>query len=283
MSKYSPRFSILALLAVISVPVLIAVAVIWAFFMHTVTVEPGHHAVIVDKPYFFGNEGVRKEPLREGRILLFRTTTADIVRVTPQSISVKVDDFSSSDNILLDFESTIQYRVTDAVRLINDFGNGWFDNNIRQQYLAVVRESVKKRTMTAMMSDPVAAQQVDDEVTSGLKRLVEVSKLPVEVLGVSLGRARPNESVLAQMNETAAQQQRRKTLVEATAAEREREKEQIAKAQADNAYRNAMQLTPQMFIELERIKRNAEACMAQGNICIIGNTTGASVPIQVAK
>ncbi len=42
------------------------------------------------------------------------------------------------------------------------------------------------------------------------------------------------------MNLTAAQQQRVKTLVEATTAERQREQGQVAKTDADNAYRNRM-------------------------------------------
>ncbi|ENZ96088.1 hypothetical protein O1K_05557 [Xanthomonas fragariae LMG 25863] len=46
--------------------------------------------------------------------------------------------------------------------------------------------------------------------------------------------------MLQQINLTAVQQQRVKTLVEATTAERQREQEQVAKTDADNAYRNRM-------------------------------------------
>ena len=241
---------------------------VWLLFMHTETVEPGHHGVIIDKPYFWGNEGVRKDPLIEGRKLLWRTSALKAVRMTPQSIPVKVDDYSSSDNILLDFESTIQYRITNSVRLVNEFGEGWFDNNIKQQYLAIVRDAVKKRTMTAMMSDTKTAADVDAEITVALTALITEAKLPIVLLGVSMGRAKPNEAVLLQMNETAAQQQRQKTLVAATVAEIDRKKEQVAKAEADNAYRNAMGLSPDMFIQLESIKRWSEACL-KATTCVV--------------
>lgn len=240
----------------------------WAAFMHTETVEPGHHGVIVDKPYIWGHEGVRKDPLTEGRILLWRTSSMQAVRMTPQSIPVKVDDYSSSDNILLDFETTIQFRVTNASDLVNDFGEGWFNNNIKQQYLSIVRDAVKKRNMTSMMSDVKTAKEIDDEVTVALAALIKDAKLPIVLLGVSMGRAKPNEAVLLQMNETAAQQQRQKTLVAATAAEIDRKKEQVAKAEADNAYRNAMGLSPDMFIQLEAIKRFADACSKSAH-CIV--------------
>jgi regulator of protease activity HflC (stomatin/prohibitin superfamily) len=191
------------------------------------------------------------------------------VNVTPQSTHVSFDDFSSHDNILLDFETTIQFQYTDSVKLIEKFGEQWFANNVARQYGAIVREAVKKRTMSDMMSDVNTATELDAEVTAALEKHIKEQGLPVRIIGVSLGRAKPNANVLAQMNETAAQQQRQKTLDAATEAENRREKEQIAKAKADNAYRNAMGLNPEEFVQLEKIKRYSEACMKAGNVCVI--------------
>ena len=101
-----------------------------------------------------------------------------------------------------------------------------------------------------------------------LKAKIADEKLPVVILNVSLGRAKPNPNVLAQMNETAQQEQRKKSLFAATDAEKQRELEQTAKARADNAYRNAMSLSPEQFIQLEAIKRYSEACAK--STCVIG-------------
>lgn len=242
---------------------------VWAFFMHTEVVEPGHQLVVNDKPYFFGHEGVRSEPITEGRILLFNTSTAEVVRMTPQSTTIVIDDFSSKNNILLDFGTTVQWRVANSVTLVKSFGvKDWFNNNLHNQYLAIVRDAVKKRTMEEMMSDPNTAAEVDNEVTAGVRKLVADEGLPIVILNVSLGRAKPNENVLRQMNETAQQEQRKKSLIAATDAENQREKEQTAKARADNAYRNAMSLSPEQFINLEAIKRFSEAC--EKSTCVIG-------------
>lgn len=262
---------------VVTIAGLLGLLFIWAVFMHTVTVEPGHHAVLVDKPYFFGHQGARREPLTEGRILLFNTTTANTVRMIPQAVQVKFDDLSSADNILLDFESTIQYQFTDAVALVEGFGDGWFVSSMERQYMAIVRSAVKKKTMTEMMSNVNAANEVDNEVTAALQRHVEEQKLPLKVLGVSLGRASPNADVLKQMNETAAQQQRRKTLLEAEQAEIQREREQIARAKADNAYRNSIGMSPEQFIQLEAIKRYSDAC-AKSERCVV---TSGQAPVLV--
>lgn len=268
------------LAAGVAVAAMSCLFLVWLFFMHTEVVEPGTELVINDKPYFFGHEGVRPEPIREGRKLLFITSSATQVVKTPLSEQIAFDDYSSRDNILLDFHTTIQYRVTDSVTLVRDFGADWLKNNVLLQYASIVREEVKKHTMTDMMSDPNTATTIDRVVTDQLKQLVRDSKLPIEVLNVSLGRAKPNSNVLEQMNQTAAQQQRKKTLVEATAAEEQREKEQIAKARADNAYRNAMNLSPEQFVQLETVKRYSEACAK--STCVVDATGGARVMVTPA-
>lgn len=270
---------LLITLAALSVAGVAIFALTWLLFMHTETVEAGEEGVITDKPYFCCHEGVRDEPLKGGRILLFRTSTMMTVRMTPQAVDVNFDDLSSQDNILLDFASSIQYQFTDSVRLIRDFGaQNWFKANIERQYMSIVRDIVKKYTMTQMMSDPTTAAQVDAEITQQLQQLIVESKLPVRILSVSLGRAKPNPNVLAQMNETAAQQQRKKTLVEAEAAEIQRKREQIAKADADNAYRNSIGLSPEQFVELEKIRRYSDACVKAANCIVTSGQSNVLVP-----
>lgn len=250
----------------------------WLFFMHSVTVKPTENVVLVDRPYFFGTEGVRPEPLKEGRAILWNTTIEYPVPIIPQSISVAFDDFTSSDNIMLDFESTIQYRITDPVVLIQKFGTDWFINNVKSQYTQIVRDQIKSNSMSDMMSNVSTSAQVDDNITNNLRELIEKNKIPVEIINISLGRAKPNAEVLKQMNETAAQQQRKKTLIASTEAEEQREKEQIATAKADNAYRNAMQMSPEQYIQLEQIRKYSEAC-SKAQTCIV--TSGQEKAIQL--
>lgn len=145
--------------------------------------------------------------------------------------------------------------------------------------MSIVREAVKKETMSHMMSDVDTATRVDNEVTKQLQELVAASRLPIKIIGVTLGRAKPNENVLLQMNETAAQQQRNRTLIAATDAENQRAAEQTAKARADNAYRNALGMDTDQFIKLEAIKRYSEAC-AKATHCIVTPGMGTNVIVQ---
>lgn len=120
-----------------------------------VSPDPGQQAVLVDKPLFFGKGGIRLDDVRDpGRTYTWLTTSATYVDVTPQTVQVAFDDFSSSDNILLDFSTQIQYRITAPALLLSRFGQDWFKNNVASQYASIVRDQVKRYDMTKMMSDP---------------------------------------------------------------------------------------------------------------------------------
>lgn len=243
----------------------------WLFFFKSVVVEPGHEVVLVDQPYFFGHEGVRPEPVKEGRVYVFSSTKDIPVSVVPQSISVAFNDFTSSDNILLDFESTVQTRIINSPVLVSKFGSEWFNNNIKSQYTALVRNEVKSHSMSDMMSSRDVANKVDDYLTESIRKLVKDNDIPVEVISISLGRAKPNEDVLHQMNLTAAEQQRGKTIDASKLAEDKRKQEQKSKADADNEYRKNMDMTPEQYIELQKINAYAEACKKATNCIVTSN------------
>lgn len=244
-----------------------------------VSPDPGQEAVLVSKPILFGSGGVQDETVKTGRSFAAFTTEAIYVDVTPQAIEVSFDDLSSKDNILLDFETNVQIQVTNASHLYKTKGPKWFENNIVAPYRSLVRDAVKSAEMSALMSDPVTAAAVDKDVTEKLSLLAK-EQLGDDVIirGVSLGRAKPNPDVLTQMNLTAAEQQRAKTMVQAKLAETQRKEQQIAKAEADDAYRLRMSLTPEQYLRLQIANVQADACKASEK-CVIA-PPGSSILVQ---
>lgn len=247
---------------------LIALAVVFVLLLlggcvsrTLVTIEAGQEGVVTEKPWFFGQGGVRQETLKPGSHWEWRTNSVNPVDVTPQTLKVGFNDFSSKDNILLDFESAIQVRLTNPASVMSKFGPKWFENNVQYPYTAMARDQVKRYEMSAMMSDPVAAAAIDSKLTEEVRKLIKEAGIDAVVENVTLGRAKPNDNVLAQMNETAAQQQRVKTLTAAVAAEEQRKNEQIAKAAADNAYRNALGWTPEMYLAKQLADLQHDACI----------------------
>lgn len=235
-------------------------------------------AVIIDRPYFFGHGGVREEVVPGGtRSYDYLSAHAVYVSAAPQQETVRFDDFASKDNILLDFETAIQYRITSAPTLVSKFGADWFKNNLKAQFTSIVRDEVKRYQMSEMMSSAEVSETIDKNVTVAVQKLVKEAGLPIEILNITLGRAVPNENVLDQMNKTAEQQQREKTLIAAKNAELQRKEEQEAKAAADNAYRNKMGLSPEQYLAREIAQINADACKSATSCTIVPSGVGVTM------
>lgn len=225
-----------------------------------VKTEVGNQTVVVDTPLIFGAGGVRDKALEPGAEWIWRTTNLYPVNPKPFIITRAIDDFVSVDNILLDFESTVTVQVTDWPRMMKEFGPEWWKNNLERPYFSFVREEIKVRSMKEMMSSITASKEVDDSLTEDLTNKVKELNLPVKIVEINLGRAKPNSKILEQMNDTAAEQQRLLTLEQSRLAEVKRAEQQDAKAIADNAYRNKIGLNVSEFVQMQLADKQIEAC-----------------------
>lgn len=266
------------------IPGWLVAAVLALFFLIVATIggcsafdrvktEAGTETVVTDTPLFFGKGGVRPETLKPGAEWIWSTTKRDVVNPKPVMIQVVIDDFVSSDNILLDFDASVTLQVTNWPVMMSLFGEQWWKNNLERPYQAMVREQVKQRTMKDMMSNITATKEVDDQLTKNLTDKIAELKLPVRVVEISLGKAKPNAKILEQMNETAAQQQRLITLGASEQAEQKRKDEQTAKAEADNAYRNKIGLDASEFVQLQLADKLVEACRAAKECVLVPQGT----------
>lgn len=226
-----------------------------------VSPSPDEVAVLVDRPIAFGDGGVRDKDVREGGTYTYTwlTTEKKYLTIKPVAFPQKFNDFATKDNAPLDFSTVLRYRVTNAADLIR-LGDGWFDNSIAPQYADIVRREVKKHSLVDVMSNGAVADQLDAEVTRQVRELVAEQKLPIEILTVNLGRAMPEKEVVSEMNATVVARQRQLTMAESKLAEDARKEEQIAKALADNAYRQGLGMSSDEFVKLELAKFQLEAC-----------------------
>ena len=77
----------------------------------------------------------------------------------------------------------------------------------------------------------------------------------------------------AQRVETAAQEQRANTERQRKLAEDQRKEAEQARAASDNAYRNALGMSSDQFIQLEAIHAQREICLKGGCTLIMGGST----------
>lgn len=247
-----------------------------------VSPDAGQQAVLVRKPWFFGDGGVDPVPVTTGSKVVASSTDAVYVPVTPIAFDIGFDNLMPSNGIPLDFHTTVRMQVTDAPALVKDWNGGaknekdepsnaWFWSNIYPQYANLVRQEVKNYDMQSLAFTGAAIDQIDARVTAKLNDVIKKNKIPARLLSVTIGRAVPPQEILDQRTETAAQQQRELTMAAQQKAEEARKGAEVARAEADNAYRLAMGQDTAQYIELKRIEMLEKAC-AQGT-CIFGGGT----------
>lgn len=260
--------------------IVIAVALLMLAGCHSNTTPPGAESVIVDNPYLFGHGGVREETQKPGLSWYWMSTKAVDVTLTPLKYDEPLEHLATADNNFINYASYIVLQWEQPADTVKKFGySDWYEHNLQQQYRTIVRDVTKKYQMTPIMTDQKTLQSIEEEIAAQFRKHIESTGLHVKLVNVNMGKALPNPVVITEMDNTAAQQQRRKTEVQRKLAEDSRKEAEQSRANADNAYRHEMQLDPAQFVQLESIKRYSDACAA-GTNCVIVN---GNAPVLVGK
>ena len=240
---------------------------------HSVAPNAGQEAVLIQKPWVFGHGGVVTTPVKAGQSWVAVTTQAVYVTMVPQQHGIHFDDLMSSDGVPLDFDAVVRLQVTDSVSLIQNFGQKWFENNVQAEFANRVRQAVRKHGMNETAIQTTAVDAIDAEVSKSLVDYIAQAKLPLKLIDVTVGRANPPDSIKSQRIDTAAQEQRANTEKQRKLAEDQRKEAELARAASDNAYRNALGMSSEQFIQLEAIHAQREICLKGGCTLIMGGST----------
>lgn len=253
---------------------LLFLCVVFLSGCHRVVTPPGSETVLIDNPWFFGHGGPRAETQKPGLSWYWITTDGLEVPLVPTRRDEPLEHLATGDNNFINYASYIVLQWRDPADLVKKFGySGWYENNLKEQYRTIVRDVTKKYSMTPIMTDPETLASIEREIAHQFREHIKTTGLHVDLLNVNMGKALPDAPVIAEMNATAVQQQRKKTETQRKLAEDSRLQAEQSRANADNAYREQMKLDASQFVQLEGIKRYSDACRESKNCVIVqGNT-----------
>lgn len=226
--------------------------------------DAGHEIVLVKKPWFIGHGGVDPTPVKAG--LTFGAVTTDGVDVymQPQKFDAQMSDTMTSDGVPISFHAILILQVIDSVKLIQNFGPDWYKNNLEDAFRTMIRQAVRKHGMNETAIDTTAIDKIDQEIRAGLEKFIAAKALPVQLVTLTVGKANPPDAIKDQRVQTAAAEQRVQTEAKRKLAEDGRLEAERSRARADNAYRDAMGLSPEQFVQLEIVKMQAAVCGPEG-------------------
>lgn len=222
--------------------------------------DAGHEIVLIEKPWLFGHGGVNPDPVRTGRTYAALSTEGVVVYMQPRKYETEMHDTMTADGVPISFHAITVLQVTDSVALIKNFGPSWYENNLEEPFKTMVRQAVRKRGMNETAISTTALDAIDEEIRDTLSKFIEDKKLPVRLVTMTVGRANPPDAIKNQRIETAAQEQRIQTEIQIKNAEVQRKAAEEARAAADNAYRQAIGLSPEQYVQLKRVEMELKVC-----------------------
>jgi regulator of protease activity HflC (stomatin/prohibitin superfamily) len=241
------------------------------------TPDAGHEVVLIEKPLIFGHGGVDPSPVSAGRTFTAWTTEGIDVYMQPTKFETEMPDIMTSDGVPITFHAIAILQVTNSVDLIQRFGPMWYQNNLEEQFKTMVRQAVRKHGMNETAISTTALDEIDGEIKDQLNAFIAQKKLPVQLVTMTVGKANPPDAIKNQRIETATQEQRIQTEKQTKLAEDQRQQAEQSRANADNAYREAMHLSPEQFIELKRIEMLQNACSGDSKCTFVQGTQAQGV------
>lgn len=248
--------------------------------------NPGQESVLVYKPYLFGHGGVDEDPVSTGSTWCWATTEHMEFAITPMTITEEFENMIPSDNTPVSFSAylKVQIKKGQTPTLYKNFGEKWYDNNLKPSFRTMVRDKASAFKMFDLASKREISSKLEQDIFKDICDYVKKLNLPIEVLQVSIGAITPPEQVLTETKLTAAQNQSILTQQARANAELSRKQAEINKAIADMAYQNQMKMSIDQYLHLRQLeieKEKVELIKDNKNVSIIfGSNPPLTYPVK---
>ena len=223
-------------------------------------ISPSYDSEVAFKmrPIFFGDTKVSETSSNNFTFYVW-TTEAVEFNILPQKKVFKFDDLLSNDNTPLDVSVYMVYQIQKGKTpsLLSNYGENWFETFIEPFFRNKVRELVSSYSPFDLMSNREVLTQFDQTIQKSMAEYItklssKQGEFPVTISQVVTDRVMPNSEQLEEMNKTVAAIQAKQTQEKRAEMELARAKAENARAVADKAYMEAMNLSPEQFIKLRQ-------------------------------
>jgi regulator of protease activity HflC (stomatin/prohibitin superfamily) len=224
------------------------------------TVDGGEEGVFIKQPWFFGDGGVVTEPLTQGSE--WKVWSTDYVKysVVNTKYSVSFDDIATDEATPLDIDAHIFLKIKAGKSPIlhMNYGPDWYENNIRDVFSKHVRNFVSMYDMRTLISERDCYDEIEktitEDMTAYIAELSKTKEFPIEVVNIVIDKAKPNDNVREELNNTAIYMQQKQTEIMKQDMQKERRQTEHLRALADKEYQLTMGFSPTQFIALRGLE-----------------------------
>lgn len=224
------------------------------------TVDGGEEGVFIKQPWFFGDGGVVTEPLTQGSEWKVWSTDYIKYSVVNTKYSVSFDDIATDEATPLDIDAHIFLKIKAGKSPIlhMNYGPDWYENNIRDVFSKHVRNFVSMYDMRTLISERDCYDEIEktitEDMTAYIAELSKTKEFPIEVVNIVIDKAKPNDNVREELNNTAIYMQQKQTEIMKQDMQKERRQTEHLRALADKEYQLTMGFSPTQFIALRGLE-----------------------------
>ena len=223
-------------------------------------VDGTEEGVFIKKPYFFGSGGVEMEALTDGSE--WKVFSTDFVTYTniPVKYTEVFDDVFCNDNTPMDLSAhiTLQLVKGKSPVLHSNYGANWYDDVVKETFRKTVRNFISTYDMYTLTSDREVYDAIEVDIAEKLGQyFIDISatkEFPVVIVNVVVDKAKPNNSVMEELNKTATMAQAKLTEIKQQEVEDQRKITEHKRALADMEYRKTMNMTASEYIQLRTLE-----------------------------
>ena len=225
--------------------------------------------VFIKKPLFFGKGCVEMDALTEGSE--WKVFSTDFVTYTkvPVKYTEVFDDVFCNDNTPMDLSAHLTLQLVEGKSPIlhSNYGFNWYDNVVKETFRKTVRNFISTYGMYTLTSDREVYDAIEIDIAEKLNtyfaKIGEEKEFPIRIVNVVVDKAKPNNSVMEELNKTATMAQAKLTEIKQQEVEDERKITEHKRGLADKEYRLTMGMTSAEYIQMRTLevienKPNAE-------------------------
>lgn len=159
----------------------------------TVEVQEGSEAVVIDKPWLFGHEGIREDTIKSGRVTVSASSKVIQINMQPQYAELTAENVRSKDlssGVGDDRDDTFgaqvnfRYQFTDARAYALRGDPYWFTDRMDFVFRDRVIQEYAGFTRAEINVFSTFSQKINANLINGFNEELRKAGIPVQVLDV---------------------------------------------------------------------------------------------------
>jgi len=230
---------------------LIILLSLYIIVIRKTVVEPDMEAIVIKKPWFYGEKGVEPNPIYTSTIWHVKSTDVKLFSLKPFTIKESFENSLTKENIAINFDIDLTFRYIrgQTKLLVEKYGTHqeWYNNMLLAPMSNSVAIYLKRIKFDNIFNKKDEVKNLKENILFGIDKFLKEHKMPIEVIDINILKITPPKEIL----DNAIKE---KSIKQKIKIEKLKQKAKELSANADKAYMLKMGMSIKQYLELKKIE-----------------------------